>query len=225
MLFDLRSRGRRRTIKVVYVTLALLMGVGLVGFGIGGDVTGGIVDAITEGGGGTNTDDRLKEREQKLAARAKANPSDATAWAELARVRVQSADFDSNTGSFTDEGRTKLREAAAAWEKHLALAGDKPDTRVASLMVNAYAPDGLNDPAKAVTALEIIAEDRPSAGTYSQLAIYAYEAGQTRKGDLAAEKALELTESDMREQLKAQLDQAKAAAVGRELAPSATPGS
>jgi hypothetical protein len=225
MLFDLRSRGRRRTIKVVYVTLALLMGVGLVGFGIGGDVTGGIVDAITEGGGGTNTDDRLKEREQKLAARAKANPSDATAWAELARVRVQSADFDSNTGSFTDEGRTKLREAAAAWEKHLALAGDKPDTRVASLMVNAYAPDGLNDPAKAVTALEIIAEDRPSAGTYSQLAIYAYEAGQTRKGDLAAEKALELTESDMREQLKAQLDQAKAAAVGRELAPSPTPGS
>ena len=34
MLFDLRGRGRRRTVKIVYITLALLMGGGLVLFGI-----------------------------------------------------------------------------------------------------------------------------------------------------------------------------------------------
>jgi hypothetical protein len=226
MLFDLRSRGRRRTIKVVYVTLAFLMGIGLVGFGIGGDVTGGIVDAITERGGGTNTDDRIKQREEALVVKVRANPSDEKAWADLARVRVQAAEFDSNTGVFTDAGRTKLKQASDAWEKYLALAGDKPDSRVASLMVQAYGPEGLDEPEKAVTALEIIAEDRPSAGTYSQLAIYAYQAGQVRKGDLASEKALELTESDMREQLKAQLDQAKAAAVGQQIqetTPTPTP--
>jgi len=52
MLFDLRGAGRRRTVKVVYITLAFLMGGGLVLFVIGGDVSGGLVDAITERGTG-----------------------------------------------------------------------------------------------------------------------------------------------------------------------------
>ena len=51
---------------------------------------------------------------------------------------------------------------------------------------------------------------RNSAGTYAQLALLAYQAGQTRKGDLARDKALELTPKDMREKLKGQLDAASA---------------
>ncbi len=47
MLFDLRGSGRRRTVKIVYITLAFLMGGGLVLFGIGGDVSGGLFDAFT----------------------------------------------------------------------------------------------------------------------------------------------------------------------------------
>ena len=47
MLFDLRSAGRRRTVKIVYLGLALLMFVGFVGFSIGSSgLSGGIVDAI-----------------------------------------------------------------------------------------------------------------------------------------------------------------------------------
>ena len=38
MLFDLRGAHRRRVVKIVYVALALLMGGGLVLFGIGGAV-------------------------------------------------------------------------------------------------------------------------------------------------------------------------------------------
>ena len=41
MLFDLRGRGRRRTVRVLYTGLALLMGIGLVGFGVGGGFGGG----------------------------------------------------------------------------------------------------------------------------------------------------------------------------------------
>ena len=41
MLFDLRGRGRRRMVRLIYTGLALLMGVGLVGFGIGGGFGGG----------------------------------------------------------------------------------------------------------------------------------------------------------------------------------------
>ena len=48
MLFDLRGAGRRTTIKIVYLSLAILMGGGLVLFGIGGDVSGGLFDAFSE---------------------------------------------------------------------------------------------------------------------------------------------------------------------------------
>ena len=51
MLFDLRSRGRRRVIKVIYTMLALLLGGGLVLFGIGGDVQGGLFDAFSQNSG------------------------------------------------------------------------------------------------------------------------------------------------------------------------------
>ena len=51
MLFDLRSPGRRRVIKVVYLFLAVLIGVGLVGFGVGtGGNFGGLFNAASSGG-------------------------------------------------------------------------------------------------------------------------------------------------------------------------------
>jgi hypothetical protein len=56
MLFDLRGSGRRTTVKVVYVTLAILMGGGLVFFGIGGDVNGGLFDAISGSSSGSSSD-------------------------------------------------------------------------------------------------------------------------------------------------------------------------
>ena len=49
MLFDLQVR-RRRVVQATYLGLAILMGGGLVFFGIGGDVQGGLFDAIGERG-------------------------------------------------------------------------------------------------------------------------------------------------------------------------------
>ena len=48
MLFDLRGRGRRRTVQAVYLTLAILLGGGLVLFGVGGNVSGGLLDALKD---------------------------------------------------------------------------------------------------------------------------------------------------------------------------------
>ena len=63
MLFDLRSAGRRRTVKGVYLGLALLMFVGFVGFSVGSSgLSGGIVDAITGSGGGGGSDNSTQER-------------------------------------------------------------------------------------------------------------------------------------------------------------------
>jgi hypothetical protein len=226
MLFDLRGAGRRRTIKVIYITLAFLMGGGLVLFGIGGEVSGGLVDAITErGGGGDDGSDRFRKQEQAALKRIQANAQDAPAWAALARARFQVAgvgeNFDPEKGTFTKEGRAKLVAAGDAWERYLALEPKQPDDRVASLMVQAYGV--LNEPANAATAQEVITEARPTASTFAALATFAYQAGQTRKGDLAKDKALELTEPDMREALRGQLESAKQQAAGAAAQPNAAP--
>ena len=228
MLFDLRGSGRRRTVKIVYITLAFLMGGGLVLFGIGGGggISGGLVDAITErDGGGDTGSDRFSKQEKAALAKTKANAQDAPAWAALARARFQLAgsgeNFDVEKGTFTKEGRAKLEGAGDAWERYLALEPTKPDDRVASLMVQAFG--ALNEPAKAATAQEVITDARPTASTYTQLAIFAYQAGQTRKGDLAKDKALELTEPDMREALKGQLESAKQQAGTAAAEPTAAP--
>jgi hypothetical protein len=216
MLFDLRSAGRRRAIKVVYVTLAILMGGGLVLFGIGGAVSGGLVDALTEGGGGGDSGiERFEERERAAAARTRSNPQDAAAWAALARARVQIASFgdnyDPNTDKYSRAGRAKLVAAAAAWNRHLELA-DKADDRLAGLMVQAFV--ALQRPKDAVRAQEVITEARPSPGSYAQLAIFAYQAGNTRTANLARAEALRRAPKTQRTQLKTQLDAAKKQAAG-----------
>ena len=227
MLFDLRGR-RRRAVQATYLTLAVLMGGGLVLFGIGGGggISGGLVDAITgTSGGGDTSADRFTKQEKAALVKTQANPQDAAAWAALARARFQlagsGANFDAAKSTFTKKGIAQLNSAGDAWERSLALNPKKPDDRVASLMVQAYG--ALNQPDKAAEAQEVITDARPTAATFTQLAIYAYQAGQTRKGDLAKNKALELTDPDMREALKGQLDSAKQSAASAAAQPSATP--
>jgi hypothetical protein len=228
MLFDLRGSGRRRTVKIVYIALAFLMGGGLVLFGIGGGggISGGLVDAITgTTGGGDTSADRFTKQEKAALVKTQANPQDAAAWAALARARFQlagsGANFDAAKSTFTKKGVAQLNSAGDAWERYLALNPRKPDDRVASLMVQAFS--ALNQPDKAAGAQEVITDARPTASNFAALATFAYQAGQTRKGDLAKNKALELTDPDMREALKGQLDSAKQSAAGAAAQPSATP--
>ncbi len=210
MLFDLRGKGRRRAIKVIYSSLALLLGGGLVLFGIGGEVQGGLFDAVS--GDGTAVEDIYSERIDAAEKRVAVNPQDAVSWAGLAKLRFQQAgtgeNFNQNSGAFTQGGLTELRKSETAWEKYLALKPEKPDDQVANLMVQAFI--GLNKLPKAVQAMEIVVDARePTPQLFAQLATYSYAAGQTRKGDLAKDKAIELAPKEDREQIKAQLESAK----------------
>jgi len=215
MLFDLRGRGRRRMVQVIYVTLALLMGGGLVLFGIGGNTSGGLVDAINGGGSGSTSADKVyKQRLKVYEQRAKANPNDAANWSNLTRLHFQQANtgdnFNATQGAYTEKGLTQLRDASAAWKRHLAVAGDKPDPNVASLMAQAYGQAGLKQYPDAVKALEVFIDTRKATPQlYGQLAILAAAAKQDRKSTLAEAKAVALTPKQQRKDFKAQIDLAK----------------
>lgn len=222
MLFDLRSRGRRRFVKFLYLGLALLMGGGLVLFGIGGEVSGGLVDAFNGNSGGSG-DDTFEERAEDAQKRVEANPRDPEAWAQLAVARFSLAQtgenmeevVDEQSGmvqrEFTEGGREELLEADRAWQRHLELAGDEPDPNVAASMVQLYSEGALDDPAKGAEAAEaVISGGDAGAGQYANLAVFAYRAGQTRKADLAADRALELAaDKDERKQLRQVFQEAR----------------
>ncbi len=233
MLFDLRSGARKRTVKIVYLGLALLMFVGFVGFGIGSSgLSGSIGDLIgTSSGGGNTTDDamnRLTTQARAAETKAKATPSDADLWAAAAQARVRLAvvgdNFDSTTSDYTAAGKRQLQAAATNWDKYLALKPSPLDDRLAKQMAQAYL--SLNQPDKAVSTYESLTEADPSQQTFQALAIYAYQAGQIRKADLAAAKAVELAPKDQQKDLKTQLDSAKQQATINQIqqvAPTPTP--
>jgi predicted Zn-dependent protease len=197
--------------------LAVLMGGGLVLFGVGGATSGGLVDAIT--GNGSSTSDKTYENNVTAAQKKTVlTPTSVIAWRDLARAEYQLAgigdNFDTTTSVFTAKGKVQLKKADVAWERYQKLLGanGKVDATLANQMVQAYSADGLNQPAKAVDAIEDVLEVQPeSAGLYAQLAIYAWTANQDRKGDLASAKAVALTAKDQRATFKAQLDAQKAA--------------
>ena len=227
MLFDLRGRGRRRTVQVIYLSLAILMGGGLVLFGIGGSVSGGLFDAFREDAGGGDVTEAAEKSVTTAAAATEANPQDAAAWARLVRARFQLAQLDGGvnetTGAFTAKGRRALVPVERAWDRYASLDPDPPDDGVAGLMVQAFSSGGLDKPEKAVRAMEMVIETRDeSSNLYSQLAVLAYEAGQNRKGDLAADKAVSLAPEAERKLLRENLDNAKAQSVADQASEAAT---
>ncbi len=216
MLFDLRGRGRRRTVQVIYASLAILMGGGLVLFGIGGATNGGLIDAIQGSSGSTNASDVFQKRVDALEKRVQANPSDSTAWAQLAGLRFQVAtsgvNYDQTNGVYTAKGKAELRQAAAAWQRHIALSPDKPNTQVAKQMVQAYGIAGLQNYPESVKALEFVIDATPNATyqTYAQLAVLAHGAKQDRKATLSAQKAVQLAPKAQRKTLQSQIKAAQA---------------
>jgi hypothetical protein len=212
MLFDLQSRGRRTAVKIVYLGLAILIGGGLVLFGVGtGTGGGGLLDVF--GGDSQDTSAQVSNAEKRAARAVRLNPQDEAAWAELARARYlragQGDNFNATQQTFTTNGQTQLRSAQQAWDRYLALRPARPDANVARLMAQAFAPTALNQPAEAAQALEIVTEEDPSSAAYSQLATFAYLAEEERKGDLAAAKAVELAPEQQKRVVRVQLERAK----------------
>ena len=213
MLFDLRSRGRRRTVQVVYLGLAVLMGGGLVLFGVGtGGSGGGLLNAFT-GNGSSGAQSQVISAQETAALRlTKLHPTDPAAWSALVGARYESAssnsaNYNSTTGTFTASGKKELAATTAAWQRYVQLT-KSPDPNLAILAARAYGAIGQY--ANEATAWEIQTLASPNeAKGYECLAVSAYAAKQTRKGDLALAKALTLVPKLSRTTLKSQIEAAK----------------
>jgi hypothetical protein len=212
MLFDLRSRGRRRTVQVVYLGLAILIGGGLVLFGVGtGSGNGGLLNAFGGGGSGSNNQSAALNAQEKAALKlTRKNPSDPAAWLALETARYQNASssgFNQSTNTYTEAGKKELANAGQAWQKYVSLV-KAPSNEAAILAANAYAT--LGQYANSATAWEYATEaDSSSVKSFECLAMTSYAAQQTRKGDLAAAKAAAMVPKASRKALTAQINLAK----------------
>ncbi len=213
MLFDLRSRGRRRTVQVVYLGLALLIGGGLILFGVGtGSGGGGLLGAFSNNGSGGNSSGVVSAQVKSAQRQTRQNPSDPAAWSALvsaqwASASAASSSSTSGTTTYTSAGLNDLAAATQAWQHYVSLTKN-PDPDIAILAARAY--QHLGQYAAAAGAWQVMTSANPSQiNGFACLAANAYAAKQTRVGDLASAKALSLAPKAERTQLKSEITAAK----------------
>ena len=205
MLFDLRSRGRRTTVRVVYGGIAIIFVIAFVGAGVGTGFGGNFsVGELLGGGGSSKTYTSVVQAAEK---RTKHEPSNPAAWQALAEAQLrQSSESEysnQTTGGFTGKGKQLLAHVQQSWEHYLQLEPKNPSPALAHRMIVVLGEGGVESPAAAVRALQIvIPSEAPSVVLYTELAQYSYQAGNTRQADLAAEKAISLSPQSERARVK-----------------------
>jgi hypothetical protein len=211
MLFDLKGR-RRRVVQGTYIMLAVLIGGGLVLFGIGGGTSGGLLNAF-KGGGSSSGNSAIQKKIDAAQRQLAVNPQNQAALAEVIRDNYQLASLtaDPTTGTFSAEGKKHLQQAANAWQRYLNTNPAKPDPTLANFMFQAYSEVGLNQPANAEKAAEVVASQQNNSSAYIRVVQYATLAGDKRTAGLAAQKALELAPKGQRSSVKKLVQQARAA--------------
>jgi hypothetical protein len=211
MLFDLRGK-RRRAVQATYLILAILMGGGLVLFGIGGS-GGNIFDAF-DSSSGDSGNEQLEKRIDRLETKLRTSPNDTVTLAALVKANYQAAVSQTPSGTTTipEEGKDELRKAGQYWERYVAATDNDPDPGLAQYALNIYDTGGLNQPAKATEAVRVLAAKSNDARTYLLLVQYATAAGDTRTAKLAAQKAVELAPKNQRKEVEKAVKQLQNAA-------------
>ena len=193
MLFDLRSRGRRRTVQVVYIGLAVLIGAGLVLFGVGtGGSGGGLFGGLTGSGSSNSGDAAVTAQTKSALAQTKRDPRSAAAWSSLVNARFSAANsvgFDSTSSTYTAKGRQQLQLLTDAYSRYLQLT---PDPSVNTVTIAARAYSQLGRYATAATTYQTLIAKQPSnLKGIECVSLLSYAAGNDRVGQLAEAKALD----------------------------------
>jgi len=217
MLFDLRGGRRGKIVKVVYATLAVLMGLSLF-LVIGGFNLAELFNS------GTSTGDAAKpyeEQAERLEAKLKKDPDDPATLVALTRAHVNAGNVQitvepSGAQAFTPEALQEYEKADQTWSEYLK-ATDEPSAGLALLMsptLLRLAEFASSYPAAAITiesaaeAQEIVAEQRPSINAFTTLALYTYFTGDFAAAEKARGEAKKLASGKPeREAIEKQLDE------------------
>jgi Zn-dependent oligopeptidase len=205
MLFDTRGR-RKHVIRVVYAILAILMGASL--FLVVGPVNiGALLGTQSSSSSAAQVFHEQAERIERRLAR---NPTNEAQLLALTRARINAgnAQIEVNQGSETQtvpaSGREDFEAALQAWNRYLKQAGDEPSVSVAQLVAGSFfrlaesstsLREAEGNVAKATAAQKIAAEQQPSLGSLSTLAIYQYFNGEFAAADRTAKQAAAKTSS------------------------------
>src|SRR4051794_996280 len=120
MLFDLRGR-RRRAVQGTYLLLAMLMGGGLVLFGVGSNVSGGLLNAF-KGGGGPSGDAVIQGRIDKQEKRLARQPRNEALLQSLVRDYYSEATSKRQSGAaFPPDAKDDLRKAGTYWTRYVSI--------------------------------------------------------------------------------------------------------
>jgi hypothetical protein len=224
MLFDLRSRRRRHLIQVVYLFLAILIGGGLVLFGVGGGSgSTGILSGLGQNGNGSASGLALLDKAAEKAKRtAQANPASDADWAmyvfDVYRIANSPEDLvatSTTSEAYTQAGAKELKILTTAWKHYIALAPAHPDVTLANAIEDTFGPNGVHEYVTAESADELLVQAEPnSAHAWADLAADAYYAHEVDRAEIAQAKAIQLAPKSERLQLKSYLDAIAAKAEG-----------
>jgi hypothetical protein len=201
MLFDLQGP-RKTAVKVIYLGLAVLMAGGLILFGVGSSVNGGLADVFNSGG---STGDLQKNVDKSQAAVA-ADPKSTKALENLIVDRYSLAgdpkNYNTKTQKFSAEGTAQLKQLSKNWKAYQKLT-NKPNLTTVSYVVSAYL--GLQDAKGAEQAQAIIAAKQQTAANYLSLLQFALYSGDSLAASGAEIKARQLATKDQLAQVNQQI--------------------
>lgn len=199
MVFDIRGR-RKNVVKVVYAILALLMGLSL--FLVVGPFNLGNIFGGSEAG---NASAAFVEQAERVERRLRKDPENPDLLLGLTKARINagnaSAQLNSETGAaeITEEGKAELLRASESWSKYLK-ATDEPAAGGAQAVAPMFftlaqlsrtGEEAESNVRSAAAAQQIVAEQRPSLGSLSTLAIYrnyAFDYPGAKEAEKEAEK-------------------------------------
>lgn len=198
LVFDTRGK-RKHVVRVVYAILALLMGGSL--FLVVGPVN---IGELFGNGSTTNNASKLfDEQAERIEARLVKDPDNEQLLLQLTRARINGGNSQIEVVSETEvptvspEARKDFDAGSEAWSRYLKQAKE-PSPTAAQLVAGTFfrlaesstsVPEAVENIAKATKAQKIAAEQSPSLGSLSTLAIYQYFNGEYAGGDKTTKQA------------------------------------
>jgi hypothetical protein len=206
LVFDTRGK-RKHVVRVVYAILALLMGGSL--FLVVGPVN--IGELFGNSSSSSSASKLFDEQAERIEQRLVKSPNDEQLLLTLTRARINAGNSQTEPASETEvpppvtpEAHEDFEAGRQAWNRYLKQAKE-PSPTAAQLVAGTFfrlAETGSTSLSEiqanvktAAGAQRVAAQQQPSLGSLSSLAIYEYFAGDFAAGEKAMQQAMKKTSS------------------------------